>query len=260
MKAKNLVIALLLSSMLIPFSYQANSQVVISLLFGKKLNTDNVKFGLDGGVNFSNIGNLDASESHTGFNLGLYFDILLKEQSNWYLHTGLILKSPMGADGLAVYSLNDPDLDAAYSDGVVDRQLKYINLPLLARYKFKGHLFIEAGPMLGVLVKATDVFYASVNEDKDHSYENKVTDQYNLFDAGIQAGIGTQLMKGNGMDIGFRAYYGLTDILKDNPGDPQRNTSYYIYASIPIGAGEKAKAKQEAREQKKLEKQGGKEK
>jgi len=101
------------------FSQNANSQVVISLLFGDKLNSEKVKFGLDGGLNYSDLisESSDSSEDYKGFNLGFYFDIQLKKNSNWYLHTGLLLKSPMGADGLPTYSLNNPELDSTYKMG-----------------------------------------------------------------------------------------------------------------------------------------------
>ena len=55
--------------------YTANSQVLISLLFGDALNSPNVEFGLDGGVNYANISNLETSKFLPIFNLGFYFDI-----------------------------------------------------------------------------------------------------------------------------------------------------------------------------------------
>ncbi|MDZ7635189.1 MAG: hypothetical protein U5L72_12490 [Bacteroidales bacterium] len=45
--------------------------------------------------------------------------------------------------------------------------------------------------------------------------------------------------------LGVRYYYGLVDPLIDNPGDPQRFSSLYLYFSIPIGVhkGEAARNK-----------------
>ena len=54
----------------------AHGQVLISLLFGDKLNSPTLKFGLDGGVNFSTLSNVSPSKYHTGFNLGFYFDFI----------------------------------------------------------------------------------------------------------------------------------------------------------------------------------------
>lgn len=234
-------------------------QVLISLLLGDKLNSDKLKFGLDGGVNFSTISNINPSKYNAGFNLGFYFDILLKENKNWYLHTGVIVRSPMGANNLSPYSLNDPDLDTVFMSGFVDRQLRYFNVPLLVRYEFKQKIFVELGAMLGLLNQANDVFYNEINEKKDISYKNNILGNYKRFDVGIEAGIGYHLLKGTGMNFGLRYYYGVMDILKNNPSKPQRNSSFYLYVSIPIGAGEKAKAKVAVKEKKRLEKKERKE-
>jgi hypothetical protein len=232
-------------------SYHLHSQVLISLLFGDELNSDKVKFGLDGGLNFSNLTHTEGSKFLENFNLGLYFDIQLKGSKNWYLHTGALLKSGMGARRIGVYPLDDPGLDSIFIGGNIEKQFKYINIPALVRYKFRKHLFCEIGPMLGLMTKATDVFYNSVDEDEDLSFKNKVTDQYKWFDAGIEAGIGYQLMKGTGVNFGIRFYQGLMDIFRDNSSDPVWNQSLYLFVSIPVGAGEKAKAKAAEKESKK---------
>ena len=236
----------------------AQGQVLISLIFGDKLNSPTLKFGLDGGANFSTISNISPSKYHTGFNLGFYFDFLLKKDKPWYIHTGVLVKSPMGAGGLSPYHLRNADsayLDTLFAGGSVDRKLRYFNVPILIRYKLKMGLFFELGPMLGLLYKANDEFKTEVENKNDLSFDNKVIDQYKRIDVGGMAGIGYQTEKLNGMNIGIRYYYGFMDILKDNPGKAQRNSSFYLFASIPIGAGEKAKAKQAAKKKEKLEKQ-----
>lgn len=238
-------------------------QVLISLIFGDKLNSPTLKFGLDGGANFSTLSNISPSKYNSGFNLGFYFDLLLKKGKPWYIHTGVLVKSPMGADRLDAYHISNSDstaLDSLFSGGRVDRKLRYFNVPILVRYKFKNELFVELGPMLGLLYKANDVFYADIEEEQDLSYTNKVIDQYHRIDVGGMAGIGYHLDKMNGMNLGFRYYYGFMDVLKDNPGKAQRNSSFYLYASIPIGAGEKAQAKQAAAKKEKQEKKEKKQK
>ena len=254
MKSRNLFTIIAMVIMVISFNHSANSQVIISLVFGDKLNSEKLKFGLDGGAVFSNISNLEGTKYYTGFNLGFYFDFMLKENTPWYLHTGVLVKSPMGARDLDTYSLNDPELDSIFMGGRVDRQLRYFNVPIMIRYVFKNHLFLEVGPNLGLLNKAHDIVYNEISEKDDVSYEINIRDQYKLLDAGMMAGLGYSIMKGNGMNFGIRYYYGLMDIIKDNPSDPQRNSSIYLFASIPIGAGEKAQAKKEEKKQEKEEK------
>jgi hypothetical protein len=56
------------------FSVPAKSQVLIALLFGDKLNTDKLEFGLMVGPNFSYISNSNAN-GKAGLGLGLYFNL-----------------------------------------------------------------------------------------------------------------------------------------------------------------------------------------
>jgi hypothetical protein len=247
---------------LMMMAQMAQGQVLISLIFGDKLNSPTLKFGLDGGANFSTLSNTGGSKYTAGFNLGFYFDFLLKKDKPWYIHTGVLVKSPMGADGIDPYLLNNGDstypysyLDTLFSGGSVSRKLRYFNVPVLIRYKLKNGLFFELGPMLGLLYKAYDEFSTEIENKDDLLFDNKVIDQCHLFDIGGMGGIGFQTDKMNGMNLGIRYYYGFMDVFKNNPGNAQRNSSFYLFASIPIGAGEKAQAKQAARKKEKMEKQ-----
>jgi hypothetical protein len=255
MKQKHFTKFILAAILLLSLSYTANSQVLISLLLGDKLNSDKLKFGLDGGANWSNITNLDPSNYKPHFNLGFYFDFRLKENTHWYLHTGVLVKSTMGAQRLNPYLTGNAEIDSLFVNGNVERKINYFNVPILARYQFKNMLYIEAGPNLGLRYKAFDIFTADVEDKQDLSYTLDVRDQFTRIDAGIMAGVGFQVLKGTGYNFGMRYYYGLTEIMKENTGDPQHNSTYYLYFSLPIGAGEKAKAKAEA---KKLEKEAKK--
>lgn len=258
MKTRHFVKNTLVAVIIFSCSYTANSQVLISLLLGDKLNSEKLKFGLDGGVNWSNISNLDPAKYMAHFNLGFYFDFMLKENTQWYLHTGVLVKSSMGTKGLDTYFTDNANLDSLFIDGTIERKLSYFSVPILIRYKFKNEIFIEAGPNLGLLHKANDYFYTDIKDEEDLTYRLENRDLYNRIDAGVMAGLGFHVLKGTGYNIGMRYYYGLTEIMKDNPGDPQRNSSFYLYASIPVGAGEKAKAKAEAKEKEKAAKKANK--
>jgi hypothetical protein len=222
------------------------SQVLISLLFGDKLNSDKIEFGLEGGFNFSTIRNLPESSRYlTTLNLGMYFDIKLDE--NLFIHTGVLVKSPMGVANLKPYELGEPDLDSVLADGRVDRRLGYFNVPVLLRYRFFDYTHIEGGINMGLRNKAVDEFTVDVFDKEDLVFKSDVGDDYKRIDIGFMVGVGYKLVKGTGANLGVRYYLGMANILKDNPGDPQRNSSIYIYGGIPIGAG-KAKKKREAKE------------
>jgi hypothetical protein len=219
----------------------AKGQVLISLLLGDKLNTGKIEFGLDGGVNFMSLAGVHGSSSAAGFNLGFYFDI--KTKSKYLFHTGVIVKSPMGADGIAPYDLNDPNLNAAFDGGEVKRKLRYFNVPFMLKRPFRNHFYAEGGIMLALMSKSFDEFNQSVNKNEDLTYKVYNRDSYHPLDAGLIAGVGYRLMGGNGMNLGLRYYYGLVDITIDDTGDNVYNRSLYLTVGIPIGAG-KAKAKE----------------
>lgn len=231
--------ALLLLIAFLMVSTISKSQILISLVFGDKLNSDKIEYGMDGGFNWSNISNLENSGLNMGLHLGFYFDIKIKE--NLFLHTGLILKSPMGAEKLDSYTIGDPHLDSVLATATVTRDLRYFNVPILLKYRFLDQFYVEAGPQLGLLTKAYDNFSLDITDKSDVAFKNNVTDQYNRIDAGITVGLGYRLYKGNGVNLGVRYYYGMVDILKDNSKSKQLNSSIYICAGIPIGVGKEEK-------------------
>src|SRR5688500_10196042 len=149
---------------LLLFTTISNSQVIISLLLGDKLNSGKIEFGLAGGVNWSTIKNLPESNASTSFNLGFYFDFKLKH-SSWMLNTGVIVKSPMGAKDIPLYSLEDTHLDSAFAGGSINRKLRYFNVPFTMKYTFKNHFFVKGGIMLALKSKCFDEFVNSKNDD-----------------------------------------------------------------------------------------------
>ena len=217
---------------------RSNGQVLISLLLGDKLNSGKVEFGLDGGLNVTNISGLQTSGNKYGFNLGFYFDVKLKNPS-WIVHTGVLVKSTMGADDIPVYSLDNIDLDNAFSGGSVKRKLGYFNVPIMIKYKWKNNLFAEAGPVFGLMNKSKDEFVASVEKKEDLTYTISIKDQYHPLDAGIMTGIGYRLLRGNGMNVAIRYYLGLVDITIDDSTPSQYNRSLYFAIGIPIGVSKK---------------------
>ena len=216
----------------------AHSQVLISLIFGDMLNSPKVEFGLEGGANFSTISNLEGAKKRTDFNLGFYFDFMLHNPA-WAINTGVIVKSTMGANGLAVYSLNDEKLDVAFEGGLVDRKINYFNVPIMMKYKFDNNIYVKGGTQLGLLSRAFDEFKSNY-EGEDLTYKNKIRDQIHVIDAGLAIGAGYRLMGGNGMNIGVNYYHGLVTVMKGGVGPNQFNRSFYVTAGIPIGKGKAA--------------------
>jgi hypothetical protein len=229
----------LFSILLLTICKAATAQVLIALLFGDKLNTDKLEFGLFGGPTFSNISNMNA-ESKSGFNLGLYFNV--KISNNFFLHPEAIAKEALGAEGIAPYSTGIPEIDESFIDGTVTRKIKAVSLPLLVHYRIKGSLFAEAGPQVDWQLRTKDIFMTKVN-DAPLEYTIKQEDVTTAFSVDVVGGLVYRFKKDKGVGLGVRYCYGLTDIMKKETGT-QANAAWLINLSIPVGAGKAANAKQ----------------
>jgi len=212
----------------------SNAQVLISLIFGDELNSGNIEFGLDGGLNWTNINGIDQTENLMGWNLGFYFDIKLSEP--WMLNTGVVVIGNVGAENLPVYQLNNPELDNIFSDGgSVTRELNYFSVPIMIKYRFENNIYVKAGIQLGLMYNGYDTFIKSVNEEDDLQHEVNIKDQYHPLDAGLAFGLGYRLLGGDGMNIGFNYYYGLIDVRIDDSTPSELNQAIYLNVGIPIG-------------------------
>lgn len=209
----------------------SNGQVLISLLFGDKLNTPKIEFGLVGGLTRATIAGQENAKFTSLFNLGFYFDFKLKNPA-WMVHTGVLVKSDMGTEGIPLYSLGNSDLDSAFAGGNITRKISYFNVPVFMKYEFKNRLFVFTGPQLGLRTKATDIFRNSLQKDNDLTYKTDIKDQFTRLDAGFAGGIGYHL-KGS-MSIFIHYYQGLVDIQTTKTGG-QYNSVLYLSACIPVG-------------------------
>ena len=240
MRSKHFSSALAVVCLCMSVGYNLWSQGPVSLLFGDELRSGQLGYGLNFGVNYSSMTGTDATKLLPNFYFGTYFDIRLREKSDWFLHTGFRIKSGMGARELGVYHMEEPNLDPVFEGGYLTRRLQYIHLHALVRYKFTKRFFVEAGPMFGLLIRAKDEFFNSMKRDNDLLFKNIVTEQYRRFDTGVEAGIGSHLFKGKGIDLGVRYYQGLIPVVKDKDAPSCLNQSFYLFVSLPLGGKEKA--------------------
>lgn len=226
------IIALVACLFCISFSSQA--QVLISLLLGDKLNSDKLEFGLIGGLQSSSLSGVsDSKLSHT-LHIGFYFDFIMNDR--WSFNPAVLVKSTSGVrytnSLLDVSGLDDLDSVLVGSD--VKRRISYFQVPLLMKYNITPRFHAMLGPQLALRTNATNEYTEGVSEG-DLLYTEDIQDNYKRLDAGFTAGFGFKLKPKNGMNLGVRYYYGMVDVLKDNPGDRESNRGLYFYATIPIG-------------------------
>jgi hypothetical protein len=231
--------SLVVVMMLVGFS--SHSQVLLSLLFGDKLNSDGLEFGLEGGYNWSSISELEAGKSLSSFNLGFYFDIRLKNQ--WNLYTGVLVKAKMGDNELTSNDLTFLEITPNAEDGTYSQKINYFVVPALIKYNFKNRMYLEAGPQFSLMHKAW-VEFNSDNDDRSIRIKDFNKDKINTLDAGFAIGTGYKLIADTGMTVGIRYYYGFTNVYKDVSGT--NNSSLFLKLNIPIGA---AKSKDKVQDQ-----------
>jgi len=214
----------------------SHSQVLLSVIFGDKLNSEGLEFGLEGGVNWSNISTLDADKSLSSFNLGFYFDFRLKNQ--WNLYTGVLVKSKLGDLNLSEKDLAFLEITPNEEQGEYSQKLNYFIVPALLKYNFKNRMYLEGGPQFGLMYKSW-VEFLSDNDDRSIRTRDFNKDKINKLDVGFTIGTGYKLMKKNGMTLGVKYYYGFANVYKGVSGT--NNSSLFLKFNIPIGADKKAK-------------------
>lgn len=220
----------------------ANAQVIIALIFGSKLNSGKMAFGLVGGPVLTTISNLPQSEFKTGFDLALFFEYRLSDR--FRIITELVGKGSFGTKGIKPYSTGDAGVDSLFDNGTVKRKLTTFGMVPGIRYRVAGTFFLEAGPQVNWTIKARDYFST---EEFGGNLQNEVDikDQITTFDVGLYGGIVYKVSKIGGVGFGLRFYYGLTDIDKANPGT-QCNRSILFHVYIPVGAAKSKKAQAES--------------
>jgi hypothetical protein len=233
MNRTSLRYASLIAIFALGFSCTSNAQILLSILFGDKLNSDKLEFGLTVGHSWSTISDLDEADYTGNFNLGLYLN--LKMNDNMFLRFGALPKSTWGAEGLSPYSINDPTLDVALAEASVMRKIKLINVPILWAYQTNDFWGFEIGPQVSLRLKGIDVFEYEDEAGNELIYKRKIGDDYKRLTFEGAIGIYKKLQQGEGMTLGFRYMYGFSDIIKDNSGEAQYHNAFNFTLGIPIG-------------------------
>lgn len=226
----------LLSFLFAFFLYSSSqAQVLIVAIFGDKLNSDKIEFGLNGGFNRSWYFDREDSEGLNNFNLGFFFHIKMTENSTGYISTGVHVKSNVGASGMPTYPIGDSSFDEVYANGELTTQVNVFYLPIMWQQRL-GKVYFEGGIQPGLRTKANDIFEVD-DFGGELEFKRDVRDNYTRLDFGVVGGMGYRFKNERiSPSLGLNFYNGLVDVYKP---DTQRlqNSSLYAYIRIPIGAG-----------------------
>ncbi|MFA0964198.1 porin family protein [Roseivirga sp. BDSF3-8] len=174
------------------------------------------EIGIKGGLNYSTLtGDFDGLEGSIGWHAGLAFGLNFTD--SYTLQPEILLSS----QGVDFEDVDDSGLN-----------LLYLNIPVLAKFRFAEIAYFEAGPYIGFLI----------NEEYEiNGEEVDIDDTFKSTDYGVIAGVGVDLIGGFG--AGVRYQLGLNNIADDsddvnNPfdddGDPS-NGVFQVYAAYYFG-------------------------
>ena len=192
---------------------RASAQVILGILFGEKLASENFNIGFEIGMNLSTVSDLSGAEVTRGTLLGLFGTWRFSE--HYHLFTGMLALSAKGAKDADAIPLNDPVLDPTIAGRTMERNLGYIDIPVLLQWAQHrdGGVRIGAGPQVGILLSANDRYSAITPQGTAVVIENDIEESIERFDAGV-AFDAEYRITGLGLAIGLRYYQGLTDLLR----------------------------------------------
>jgi len=215
----------------------ANSQVLLALLFGDKLVSENFELGVRLAGNLSSLTNTVDSQMELGLALGLYGTIKMNDK--FALQPEVFFRCSMGAKGISPVLLGDPNLDPLITEAKVTTQLTYVSIPVLAKYSFREEISFGIGPQFGILTGAKNKYVSEVFEEDDLVFRDDVKSQFQSFDFGFVFNLEYSHQGQRGVNVNLRYYLGLTDTIKNNPGAAVRNSVIQVAVGVAMGKKEK---------------------
>lgn len=159
-----------------------------------------VRFGIKGGVNFTNINTNDADENkmRTGFNVGLFLKFPI---------TSYIAIQPE-----LYYTTKGSEVsyNNTFVNGTAGFHLNYIELPLMIVGNITENFNVHAGPYVAYLLSGK--VKNESNIDLFNFEDNLNTDDFNTLETGLAVGAGIDI---NAVSIRLRYIQGLTKVGKE---------------------------------------------
>ncbi len=186
---------------------------------GAMAQTEKVKLGVKAGLNISNLTfdeNELKSSDKTGFTAGLMAEIPLTK--SFSVQPELLFSQ----QGMKL-SYSDPEVQNSHYKSTI--ALNYLNIPIMLKYYVAKGFSLQAGPQVGILLKANNKY-----QDNFLGYDNHdkmdLKDYSNGVDASVNFGLGYQFQNKFYADVRYNMSY--TDVFKDATS----NTNYIIKSDM----------------------------
>jgi hypothetical protein len=156
---------ILLSGLLVLFMPLAQSQVLIALVFGDKLNSPKTEFGLNVGLNYATLTHIENVKSNTDFGIGTYFT--WKFHDRWQLQPELYFRFPTGATKLPPYEFADTLLTRLTTGSTITRRSRSLSLPVNIKYRAWKQLRFSFAPQVSYIIASDDLFRKTLENNDE---------------------------------------------------------------------------------------------
>lgn len=219
------------------YTTRVNAQAaLLVLLFGDKVASENFYFSLKLGTNYSNLDGIDNTNGKFGFNFGLMANIKLSDK--WFIVPEFAALSGKGAKDIEYISSGIPELDLLMGNpDASSMNLNYIDVPVILNYVVSEKFWLGTGPQFSFNTSAKNEYDIEVQPGDELDYFQESQLEWNTFDFGWAFEFTYNLWdirNGKGLNVNLRYTLGITDIIKDNPGDPIRNNVWQLSFSFPF--------------------------
>lgn len=201
---------------LLLLSAPANAQVLIGYLLGEKLSTPDFNMGFEVGLNITTLDGFAEANRTSRAVFGLFADWRFSE--NFHLGGAVLPIAERGADGLKPVPTGDPAFDSQTAGGTMNRNLSYVEIPVLLKWapQREEGIRVGAGPSLGIVTGATDRYRTATPGGMSYTLERDIGGQVPGFDFGLSFEAEWRLPL---LSIAARYTQGLTDMRQDGSPD-----------------------------------------
>lgn len=202
----------------ITFQFAHGQAAILVLIFGNKAATENFYFSLKGGLGVSNLYGLESADFKPGVHFGLSNNLRIND--HWDFVPEFMPLSWKGARSLNIYPTGIPELDSLKTTDVkLSRNMNYLDIPILMRYKLNDKIRFEFGPQMSILTSSRDRYRAQITDSDEITYTVDSKENLKAMDFGFVLSAGyalTDFTKGTGMEFYIRYYQGFLDVSKEN--------------------------------------------
>lgn len=209
---------------------------LLVLIFGEKAATENFHFSMKLGVNYSIIHGYEEGKNSYSLNFGVVNNIRIDDRFS--LIAEFLPFAARSVRDFPVVTTGSSSLDNLLVEvESADRKLRYIDIPVLLKWKFSERFSLSAGPQFSYLVAAEDIYKSAPVEGTALTANVDIQSALRSVDVGGVIDFMYILVPpvgGKGVNLFARYSKGFIGILKDDQSPRYTSSMIQIGATFPF--------------------------